>query len=86
MKAITALLSSGLTLLSLMMATQSDSPDEVYANTIVDFENDLIPVFTKSGCNAGGCHGAAIGRGRLQLSLFGGNPRKDYQNIVHELG
>jgi hypothetical protein len=86
MKAITALLSSGLTLLSLMMATQSDSPDEVYSNTIVDFENDLIPVFTKSGCNAGGCHGAAIGRGGLQLSLFGGNPRKDYQNIVHELG
>jgi hypothetical protein len=85
MKAITALLSSGLTLLSLMMATQSDSPDEVYANTIVDFENDLIPVFTKSGCNAGGCHGAAIGRGGLQLSLFGGNPRQDYQNIVHEL-
>ena len=23
----------------------------------VDFENDLMPVFTKFGCNAGACHG-----------------------------
>ena len=91
MKAITALLSSGLTLFSLLMATQPDpsgnsTSHDSYPDSVVDFENDLIPVFTKSGCNAGGCHGAAIGRGGLQLSLFGGNPLKDYQNIVHELG
>ncbi len=33
----------------------------------VDFENDLMPVFTKFGCNAGACHGAAAGRGEFKL-------------------
>lgn len=53
--------------------------------TPVDFENDLIPVFTKLGCNAGACHGAAIGRGGFKLSLYGGNPSADYHAIVQEL-
>lgn len=51
----------------------------------VDFENDLIPVFTKFGCNAGACHGAAIGRGGFKLSLFGGNPRADFDAVVRQL-
>ena len=52
---------------------------------IVDFENDLIPVFTKFGCNAGACHGSAAGRGEFKLSLFGGNPKADYKAIVRQL-
>ncbi len=51
----------------------------------VDFENDLIPIFTKFGCNAGACHGAAAGRGEFNLSLFGGNPQADYKAIVRQL-
>ena len=51
----------------------------------VDFENDLIPVFTRFGCNAGACHGAAIGRGGFKLSLFGGNPRADFDAVVRQL-
>jgi hypothetical protein len=51
----------------------------------VDFVNDLIPLFTRSGCNAGGCHGAAIGRGGFKLSLLGGTPRQDFESIVNEL-
>lgn len=51
----------------------------------VDFENDLIPIFTKFGCNAGACHGAAAGRGEFKLSLFGGNPQADYDAIVRQL-
>ena len=51
----------------------------------VDFENDLMPVFTKFGCNAGACHGAAAGRGDFKLSLFGGNPQADYKAIVRQL-
>ncbi|MYA99297.1 DUF1553 domain-containing protein [Candidatus Poribacteria bacterium] len=50
----------------------------------VDFENDLIPIFTKFGCNAGACHGAAAGRGEFNLSLFGGNPQADYKAIVRQ--
>ncbi len=100
MKPVTALLGTGLTLLSLQVAThegprsasvtttatQPHSLDDGWANSVIDFENDLIPVFTKIGCNTGGCHGAAIGRGGFHLSLFGGNALKDFETIVHELG
>ena len=51
----------------------------------VDFRNDLIPMFTKQGCNAGACHGAAIGRGGFKLSLYGGDPHSDYDAIVRHL-
>ena len=50
----------------------------------IDFENDVIPVLTKVGCNAGKCHGAAIGRGGFKLSLFGGNPQSDFEAIVRQ--
>ena len=51
----------------------------------VDFRNDLIPVLTKYGCNAGACHGAALGRGGLKLSLYGSNPKLDYDAITRQL-
>lgn len=53
--------------------------------TRVDFANDLIPVLTKHGCNSGACHGAAIGRGGFQLSLYGGNPEADFRSIARQL-
>lgn len=55
------------------------------SSSFVDFENDLIPIFTKFGCNAGACHGSAAGRGEFKLSLFGGNPEADYTAIVRQL-
>jgi len=50
----------------------------------VDFDTDIVPVFTKSGCNAGSCHGAAAGRGGFKLSLLGGDPAADYDAVVFE--
>ena len=55
-------------------------------NGRVDFHNDVIPALTKMGCNAGACHGAAIGRGGFKLSLYGGNPAADYDAIVRQVG
>lgn len=51
-------------------------------DSAIDFHNDLVPVFTKIGCNAGACHGAALGRGGFKLSLYGSNPLADYDAIV----
>lgn len=51
----------------------------------VDFKNDIVATFTKAGCNAGACHGAAIGRGGFKLSLYGGNPKADFESIVYDL-
>ena len=56
------------------------------AEESVDFTNDIIPLLTKHGCNAGACHGAAIGRGGFKLSLYGGAPDLDYEAIVRQLG
>ena len=48
----------------------------------VDFDTDIVPVLTKSGCNSGACHGAAVGRGGFKLSLYGADPRSDYEAIA----
>ena len=53
--------------------------------TRVEFENDLVPLLTRYGCNAGACHGAAIGRGGFRLSLYGGDPKADYDAIVRQM-
>ncbi len=55
------------------------------ANSVVCFENDLIPIFTKHGCNSGACHGAAVGRGGFKLSLYGSDPAADYKAVALEL-
>jgi hypothetical protein len=50
----------------------------------VNFENEIVPIFTKLGCNAGGCHGKADGQNGFKLSLLGFYPEEDYEYLVHE--
>jgi len=50
----------------------------------VNFENEIVPIFTKLGCNAGGCHGKADGQNGFKLSLLGFYPHDDYEYLVHE--
>ena len=51
----------------------------------VDFDTEVMPILTKAGCNAGACHGAAVGRGGFRLSLYGGDPAFDHDSIVRHL-
>ena len=51
----------------------------------ISFRNDVIPVFTKAGCNSGSCHGSAQGKNGFRLSLFGYEPRKDYVSLTRDL-
>lgn len=51
---------------------------------VVDFENDLQPIFTRMGCNSGPCHGKARGQGGFQLSLLGFDPQQDFDAITKE--
>ena len=71
--------------LTLIVAVASVGRAEDLPEETVDFRNDLIPMFTKHGCNAGACHGAAIGRGGFKLSLYGGDPQSDFEAIVRQL-
>lgn len=50
----------------------------------VHFTNQVVPIFTKFGCNAGGCHGKADGQNGFKLSLLGFEPQDDYEYLVKE--
>ena len=48
------------------------------------FTRDILPIFMKSGCNAGDCHGAARGKDGFMLSLFGYDPGGDHYRLMEE--
>ncbi|MDX1931425.1 MAG: DUF1553 domain-containing protein [Capsulimonadales bacterium] len=50
------------------------------------FVTDVLPVLTRSGCNMGGCHGAASGKGGFRLSLQGYDPDADHESITRAAG
>jgi hypothetical protein len=51
---------------------------------LVNFPNQIVPIFTKLGCNSGGCHGKASGQNGFKLSLLGFEPTEDYEHLVKE--
>jgi hypothetical protein len=53
-------------------------------NLPLNFTNQVVPVFTKLGCNSGGCHGKASGQNGFRLSLLGFEPDLDYMTLVKE--
>ena len=50
----------------------------------INFGNQIVPIFTKLGCNAGNCHGKASGQNGFRLSLLGFEPEVDYAALVKE--
>ncbi len=50
----------------------------------IHFANQIVPIFTKYGCNGGGCHGKAAGQNGFRLSLLGFEPSEDYEHLVRE--
>lgn len=50
----------------------------------INFKNQIAPIFTKLGCNSGGCHGKASGQNGFKLSLLGFYPDDDYEFLVKE--
>ncbi len=53
-------------------------------NDKVDFANQVEPLLSRFGCNAGGCHGKASGQNGFKLSLFGFDAEFDFEAIVQE--
>ncbi len=50
----------------------------------INFKNQIVPIFTKLGCNSGGCHGKSGGQNGFALSLLGFYPTDDYEFLVNE--
>jgi len=49
-----------------------------------NFENDVVPVLSRLGCNASGCHGKAEGQNGFKLSVFGFDPAADHAVLTKE--
>ena len=50
----------------------------------VSFPNEVVPIFSRHGCNGGGCHGKAEGQNGFKLSLLGFEPEDDHGYLVQE--
>lgn len=48
------------------------------------FERDIVPILSRYGCNAAGCHGKAEGQNGFKLSVFGFDPPADYTALLQE--
>ena len=68
-----------------IVAAGMNDPNATSENEPVSLVNDVMPILTKSGCNAGTCHAkAANGHNGFQLSLLGFEPNEDYSHLVLE--
>ncbi len=48
------------------------------------FRDDVMPVLSKAGCNAGSCHGYSLGKNGFKLSLRGSDAPYDFDAITDE--
>ncbi len=46
------------------------------------FLRDVMPMFTRLGCNVAQCHGSTLGKGGFRLSMFGADPDVDYDALT----
>ncbi len=50
----------------------------------IGFRSDVVPLFSKAGCNMGACHGNLNGKGGFRLSLRGEDPAFDFQALTRD--
>jgi hypothetical protein len=60
------------------------APAEPALTGDLHFENDILPIFARYGCNSSGCHGKAEGQGGFKLSVFASDPEADYAALTKE--
>jgi hypothetical protein len=73
-------------------AKAADAPPATLSLTVehfaeskpVNFPSQIVPIFTKTGCNGGGCHGKSSGQNGFKLSLLGFEPTEDFEHLVKE--
>jgi hypothetical protein len=74
----TSLLAASLLLLASVSSLRAESAPS--------FTNDVIPIFTRYGCNQGNCHGKGTGQNGFRLSLRGYAPEMDHEWLTREYG
>jgi hypothetical protein len=56
----------------------------VHGEDAISFRNDVMPLLSKAGCNAGACHGNANGKASFKLSLRGESPDLDFLALTRD--
>src|SRR5205809_6202054 len=59
-------------------------PLSAYAEP-VSLRQDVMPVLSRAGCNAGACHGNLNGKGGFKLSLKGEDPAADLAALTRDM-
>jgi hypothetical protein len=49
-----------------------------------NFDNDIEPLLARFGCNSSGCHGKAEGQNGFKLSVFGFDPKADFDALTKQ--
>lgn len=62
-------------------AVMSSNPS---ASGRISFVNDVMPHLIKAGCASGNCHSKPEGQNNFKLSVFGYDPKHDYNEIVRD--
>jgi hypothetical protein len=75
---------AGRVFVAALMLIALNTRAEVAAGKPINFANHIVPIFTKTGCNGGGCHGKSGGQNGFRLSLLGFEPTEDYEWLVQE--
>jgi Protein of unknown function (DUF1553)/Protein of unknown function (DUF1549) len=70
-------------ILSGLVSASESAPEESPARRF-NFENDIVPILSRFGCNTSGCHGKAEGQNGFKLSVFGFDPAADYAALTQE--
>jgi hypothetical protein len=77
---------------AIITAKAAEGPEAALSVTVekfgvskpIHFNNQIVPIFTKTGCNGGGCHGKSGGQNGFRLSLLGFEPGEDFEHLVKE--
>lgn len=88
---MTPLKNGDVTVTATLAGTKAKAPSSVRVKVTdqevpqkIHFAQEVVPVFTKYGCNGGGCHGKSGGQNNFRLSLFGYEPWNDHDWLVRE--
>jgi hypothetical protein len=56
----------------------------VVPQPVIGFREQVIPILTRAGCNAGACHASQYGKGGFKLSVFASQPEEDHRAMTHD--
>jgi hypothetical protein len=80
---LSELIFDGLKMIPVLFLFNQGMAPAVFAESI-SFNNDVMAVLSKAGCNAGACHGNANGKGGFKLSLRGEDPETDFLVLTRD--